>query len=214
MAEKLRNCKSTSRKELHERIIQEAKRLFKANGIKVMTMDSIAADLTISKRTLYEEFPDKETLVMEVLDYMQEEKNKNFRQIYETSQNVLETILRVYYWILQSVSTTSKDYFNDLNRYPQVAKMHEKNKLQARADVVSFLMKGVEQGLFRDGINYNIVNEFLDAQLEAMKVIIQKYPTEKVFEVLAFTFLRGIATDKGNKLIDKYKQDYEARLIK
>jgi AcrR family transcriptional regulator len=44
--------KNNSREELHNRILQEAKRLFMSNGIKVMTMDSIAASLTISKRTL------------------------------------------------------------------------------------------------------------------------------------------------------------------
>ena len=49
---------STSRVELRERIILAAVELFTTNGIKSITMDEIAASLGISKRTLYEVFPD------------------------------------------------------------------------------------------------------------------------------------------------------------
>ena len=58
---------STSRVELRERIILAAVELFTTNGIKSITMDEIAASLGISKRTLYEVFPDKETLLEECI---------------------------------------------------------------------------------------------------------------------------------------------------
>ena len=57
---------STSRVELRERIILAAVELFTTNGIKSITMDEIAASLGISKRTLYEVFPDKETLLCDL----------------------------------------------------------------------------------------------------------------------------------------------------
>ncbi len=208
--------KNNSREELHNRILQEAKRLFMSNGIKVMTMDSIAASLTISKRTLYEEFPDKETLVMEVVKQVQCENEVMFSKVYEESDNVLQSILRIYYLVLQMVRDIHKDYFFDLKRYPSVNKMHEENKLRDRNKVVTFFQKGVSQGLFRGDMNYEIVNVFLEAQLEALKKseITEKYPFNDVFDTLIFTFLRGIATDKGLLLIEKYKSDYFAGSLK
>ena len=50
----------TPRPELRERIIETAVKAFAAQGIKSITMDDIATSLGISKRTLYEVFPDKE----------------------------------------------------------------------------------------------------------------------------------------------------------
>ena len=55
------------RLELRERIIDTALNSFATHGIKSITMDDIAAALGISKRTLYEVFSDKETLLMECL---------------------------------------------------------------------------------------------------------------------------------------------------
>ena len=208
--------KNNSREELHNRILQEAKRLFMSNGIKVMTMDSIAASLTISKRTLYEEFPDKETLVMEVVKQVQCENEVMFSKVYEESDNVLQSILRIYYLVLQMVRDIHKDYFFDLKMYPSVNKMHEENKLRDRNKVVTFFQKGVSQELFKGDMNYEIVNVFLEAQLEALKKseITEKYPFNDVFDTLIFTFLRGIATDKGLLLIEKYKSDYFAGSLK
>ena len=57
----------TPRPELRERIIETAVKAFAAQGIKSITMDDIATSLGISKRTLYEVFPDKETLLEECI---------------------------------------------------------------------------------------------------------------------------------------------------
>jgi len=49
--------------DIRKKIIEEAGNLFMKNGIRVITMDSIALSLCISKRTIYENFKDKEDLI-------------------------------------------------------------------------------------------------------------------------------------------------------
>ena len=49
--------------ELQQRIIKQATRMFFCNGIKSVTMDMIASQLGISKRTLYENFKEKNEFV-------------------------------------------------------------------------------------------------------------------------------------------------------
>lgn len=62
------NAKEISnRVELRDRIIVKATEAFTLHGIKSITMDDIATSLGISKRTLYEVFEDKETLLREVI---------------------------------------------------------------------------------------------------------------------------------------------------
>lgn len=52
-------------KELRNRIIDKAAVLFTRHGIKSVTMDYIASQMGISKRTLYENFKDKDQLLLE-----------------------------------------------------------------------------------------------------------------------------------------------------
>lgn len=78
---------STSRVELRERIILAAVELFTTNGIKSITMDEIAASLGISKRTLYEVFPDKETLLEECILKSQKDGDIFVKGVIETSSN-------------------------------------------------------------------------------------------------------------------------------
>lgn len=92
---------STSRVELRERIILAAVELFTTNGIKSITMDEIAASLGISKRTLYEVFPDKETLLEECILKSQKDGDIFVKGVIETSSNVLEVLLRCYQWSIE-----------------------------------------------------------------------------------------------------------------
>ena len=84
------------RLELRERIIDTALNSFATHGIKSITMDDIAAALGISKRTLYEVFADKESLLKECILQKQAERDKYLQEIYEQSNNVLEVILAVF----------------------------------------------------------------------------------------------------------------------
>lgn len=61
------------RAELRKRVILEASSAFAKSGIKNVHMDSLACALSISKRTLYELFCDKEQLLLEVFAMHQQE---------------------------------------------------------------------------------------------------------------------------------------------
>ncbi len=64
----IENAKENSQRvELKDRIIETASEAFTAHGIKSITMDDIAASLGISKRTLYEVFRDKESLLTQCI---------------------------------------------------------------------------------------------------------------------------------------------------
>ena len=87
---------ASQKAELRERIIMTATEAFTLKGIKCITMDDIAAALGISKRTLYEVFADKESLLKECILHKQAERDKYLQAIYEQSNNLLEVILAVF----------------------------------------------------------------------------------------------------------------------
>ena len=197
---------STSRVELRERIILAAVELFTTNGIKSITMDEIAASLGISKRTLYEVFPDKETLLEECILKYQKDGDIFVKGVIETSSNVLEVLLRCYQWSIERFHATNKKFFEDIKN----------NRNRSSEDTVNFFKEGVKQGIFRDDVNFAIINLLVRDQLDLLmnSDICNEYSFLEVYESIMFTFLRGISTEKGARVLEDFICEYRKNQVK
>lgn len=198
------------RTELKERIIVTATDAFTATGIKSITMDDIAAYLGISKRTLYEVFPDKETLLKECVLKIKEERDTYMKGVYERSSNVLEVILAVFKKSIEVFHTTSKQFFEDIKKYPKVHEMMKNDHDNDSESTIAFFKQGVGQGLFRADVNFAIVNLLVKEQFDLLlnTNICNEYPFLEVYESIMFTYIRGISTEKGAQVLDEFIQEY------
>lgn len=205
---------STSRVELRERIILAAVELFTTNGIKSITMDEIAASLGISKRTLYEVFPDKETLLEECILKSQKDGDIFVKGVIETSSNVLEVLLRCYQWSIERFHATNKKFFEDIKKYPKAYQLMKNNRNPE--DTVNFFKEGVKQGIFRDDVNFAIINLLVRDQLDLLmnSDICNEYSFLEVYESIMFTFLRGISTEKGARVLEDFICEYRKNQVK
>ena len=84
---------SAYRQALRGRIVEAAMNAFRERGIRLVTMDDVAADLGISKRTLYETFDKKEDLLYEALVMFHETRRAQMEQQLANCENVIEIIL-------------------------------------------------------------------------------------------------------------------------
>ena len=207
---------STSRVELRERIILAAVELFTTNGIKSITMDEIAASLGISKRTLYEVFPDKETLLEECILKSQKDGDIFVKGVIETSSNVLEVLLRCYQWSIERFHATNKKFFEDIKKYPKANQLMKNNRNRSSEDTVNFFKEGVKQGIFRDDVNFAIINLLVRDQLDLLmnSDICNEYSFLEVYESIMFTFLRGISTEKGARVLEDFICEYRKNQVK
>ena len=160
--------RSASRAELKERIIESAMQAFKTHGIKCITMDDIAASLGISKRTLYEVFANKEMLLEECILKEREETNQYIRTILGTSAHVLEVVLKLYLRSIEKFHATHKSFFEDIKKYPKAYELLKNDKNHDSDEVLSFFREGVKQGIFRDDINFAIVNLLVHEQIDLL----------------------------------------------
>ena len=200
------NAKEISnRVELRDRIIVKATEAFTLHGIKSITMDDIATSLGISKRTLYEVFEDKETLLREVI----------LENLLAESTNVLEVILVCFQKSIEMFHQTNKRFFEDLKKYPHVFNMVKKNRDKDSESTIAFFKSGVEQGIFRDDVNFAIVNLLVREQFDLLMNtdICKEYPFLEVYESIMFTFLRGIATERGARVLEEFIQEYRKNRI-
>lgn len=202
-----------SRSELRERIIQTAVQSFCTHGIKSITMDDIAASLGISKRTLYEVFADKESLLEECILKGQKDGDEFVRGVLATSSNVLEVLLRCYQWSIEKFHTTNKKFFEDIKKYPKAYELMKSNRNRSSEDTVRFFKEGVTQGIFRDDVNFAIVNLLVRDQLDLLmnSDICNEYSFIDVYESIMFTFLRGVSTEKGARVLEDFICEYRER---
>src|SRR5690554_3066002 len=99
--------------EIKERITRGAGNLFFSHGIKRVTMDKIAAEVGMSKRTIYENFNDKTDLLRASLDFFQEEHNRNLERMTGQAHNVIELIIGIMHYGIESIRVVSPVFLDD-----------------------------------------------------------------------------------------------------
>ena len=206
---------ASQRAELKERIIATATEAFTTKGIKSITMDDIAAALGISKRTLYEVFVDKESLLKDCILTVQAERDRYLQEVYEQSHNVLEGILAVFQKSIEMFHKTNKRFFEDIKKYPKVYNMMKERSESDSEKTMSFFMLGVEQGIFRSDVNFAIVNLLVREQFDVLlnTDVCNEYSFIEVYESIMFTYIRGISTEKGAKVLEDFISEYRRNRI-
>lgn len=140
---------------MKDNIIDTALNLFRRNGIRNVTMDMVAAEVGISKRTLYEYFQAKDSLVEACLTKELDRRRQMASEIISSSNHIVETyILFTWNYILE-LRRTHYLFMQDIRRlYPGTLckqaydfESHLKNK------VASFVRQGQQEGVFRKDIN-------------------------------------------------------------
>ncbi|HIU54190.1 MAG TPA: TetR/AcrR family transcriptional regulator [Candidatus Gallibacteroides avistercoris] len=195
--------------KVKERVIRIATDLFLRYGIKAITMDYIAGQLGMSKRTLYEIFKDKDSLLLSCVQHVDEERVKEVEEIKKKTTNSIELFLSVYQRSLQKLRCTNQNYFSDLKKYhPSVFVYYEANKEKNLQNFIMLLEQGMNEGYIRKELNVEIISFLLSAQLELLiksnDIYLNKYSFMEVFETIVMNFVRGIATPKGVAFIDEF----------
>lgn len=195
--------------ELESRIVRKASELFQLHGIRAVTMDFIATEIGISKRTLYEVFADKDTLLIKTLEYQEEQNSRERAELAKTCSSSFELCLKEYERVIRGLRRINRNYMRDLQKYhPKVAVYFEKSREANRKRMIGNTEKGMEEGYIRPELNSKILALLLQAQLE---VLISSDVVEsnhlsflEVFETIVTNYARGIATPKGLALLEKY----------
>lgn len=196
----------TPKSELHNKILEVTKDMFYKQGIKQVRMDDIAKELSISKRTLYEIFKDKETLLLECIKRKQQLQKDKMQTLDLSQANVLEVALRYYQYTIEELPQINPIFFEDLKKYPNVVNYMKEERNKDFKNVVNYFNQGIQQGIFRPEVNMelsiHLLNLTFDNSMESK--IYKRYPMEEIYRAIMFTHLRGIATEKGLKILNDF----------
>lgn len=179
-------------------------------GIKSITMDDIAKHLSMSKKTIYQYFKDKNEIVCLTAKNHLDRESAEIAGIMKNASNSVQVIFEMSKCVQKNVSGMNPSVLYDLQKYHHKAwAFYEKFKHETvTKSIEETLKRGVAEGYFREGINPALLAIFRTEHVQ-MAFNIQLFPRNKfdfmeIQEQFLDLFLHGILTKKGRELWNSY----------
>ncbi|MBS1916325.1 MAG: TetR/AcrR family transcriptional regulator [Bacteroidetes bacterium] len=199
--------------ENKDRILEKATDLYMRYGIRSITMDEIASQLGISKKTIYQFFTDKDEMVEAVVDQEVKKSADECLHCKGISENAVEEIFIAIDMMDELLKAMNPLIMYDLEKHhPKAFKKLRDHKYQFMYRMIrENLERGIKEELYRPEINIDVItkNRIESAFLGFNQDIFpqSKYKISEVAYELAMFFLHGVTTTKGKKLIEKYSNE-------
>lgn len=196
------------------KVIQKAGELFLTMGIRNITMDYLAIELGMSKRTLYEFFGQKDTLVIEALHEIFRQENEELRRIIVDSDNVVEALFKIIRRKKELHTSLPRVFVEDAAKYmPKMRECVFNDKDSLRLNSLSFLMleRGVKEGVFRKELDIMIVDQFILDMIQLIhshsRIAVNNLSSDELLNNILMPYLRGLSTPKGLALINNFFEE-------
>lgn len=192
------------REGLKNQILATAMEAFAAQGIRAVKMDDIARTLTISKRTLYEIYSNKEVLLFETVRKKRSDGEQWIKERLAASANVIDIILQIYMQKAEEFRSTNQLFYTDLEKYPQILRFLRQDSQTQKLRLKQFLERGIDEGYFRRDVNTDLVMLSFEALGENIQrhSLYKLYTFDELFFNVFMVMLRGISTQQGIEEID------------
>jgi AcrR family transcriptional regulator len=191
---------------ISSKIFEKARHLFYTIGVRNTTMDDLAKELGISKKTLYKEIENKADLVKFCVQYDLKKDEDSIYQISANTENAIEELLLIASHIYSELQTFHPTMMHDLVKfYPESWTLVENHRdIFAKKNITDNLKKGIQQGLYRKDINTEMVTMLqLHLSFLPLQVNIKNFkPADVYLEILKYNFY-AIATPKGIELFQQ-----------
>lgn len=194
-----------------DKILERCERLFLRYGIRSVTMDDVAHELGISKKTLYQYFSNKEDLVHRVTEYHFEQESRNAEKIRREAKNAIEEMFGIVRWMNEFSKDLHPGILYDLKKYHseswQVFLDYRNNVIYAC--IRENVERGKKEGLYREELIADFIARMYIAKVEMFidpEIFPpDKYPPQKTYSIFMDYHIRGIATARGIKYLAKNK---------
>ncbi|MEO7529885.1 MAG: TetR/AcrR family transcriptional regulator [Sediminibacterium sp.] len=198
--------------EPQERIVSKAHELFMRYGIRSVSMDEVANHLGMSKKTIYQFYADKDALVEDVINIEINEKQGECKQHRQKSENAIHEFFMATDMLLELLTHMNPALIFDMEKYhPKAFKKYNDHKNSFLYTLIKDNIEwGKKEGLYREEVLSDVMARF---RLGSIFLIFNpevfpggKHTLPVIVSEITDNFLFGLASAKGQKLIQKYKQ--------
>ena len=189
--------------EQQEKWLKRVEELFLRFGIKSITMDDVARELGISKKTLYQFVESKDDLVQKMLSRHIEQEKTTCNILFGAASNALEEMYIVIEGDTQQLKQMKANIIHDLQRYHPEAweKVSEYQRGFLYTVVRNNLERGIREGLYRSNLDVDIMTKLhISGSLQLFNEDIfphAHYRYDQIFREYMLHYLYGIVSEKG-----------------
>lgn len=190
-------------------ILSKVRELYMKYGIKSITMDDVARELGISKKTLYQHVTDKDDLVGKFVDNEIEIRQAEICNCFRVGFNAIEELFEISLFMNKLMREQNPATDHDLKKYyPN----HYQKSIKARREgmynyILLNLKKGKKEELYRDDMDEEIIAKIYLSRVESIPFndlyTIEEFTSIRLFVELLTYHIRGIATKKGIAVLEK-----------
>jgi AcrR family transcriptional regulator len=199
--------------ETQQRIQSRARELFLKYGIRSISMDDIATQLGVSKKTIYQYFTDKDGLVDAIIEEEINHMQQECLDCIQRSKNAIDEIFLTLRLAIEQFRNMNPAILHDLQKFHPLSYGHiEKHKRQFLSKVIAAnIERGIREDLYRREVSVDIMSKF---HLESMMLLFdqeafpaQQYKLADLNREVTEHYIYGLATPKGIALIESYKRE-------
>lgn len=198
--------------EPQEKILKTSLGLFFKYGIKHVTMDDIAKELGMSKKTIYQFYKEKDDLVNQLCSVELKAQEFQFDEMNRAAKDPIHEIMLISEKMRKMMQNISPIFFLDLQKfYPSAFQRFQSFKEDcAYKNIFINIKSGIEQGVYRADLDPEFASRLRLAQIDMLMFgnyfSFDKVSFAKTHELVLDIFIFGICTVKGHKLFNNYKK--------
>jgi hypothetical protein len=196
-------------------ILLKVRDLYTRYGIKSITMDDVASDLAISKKTLYQFVTDKDDLVGKFIDMEIEMRQVEIDKCFCVGYNAIEELFEISVFMKKMARDQNPATEHDLKKYypHHFQKIVKTRRERIYNYLLMNLIKGKEEGLYRKNMDEKIIAKLYLSRSENIHFSelfsVEEFTSDKLFLELLVYHIRGIATARGLIVLEKKIKEVE-----
>ncbi|EID76383.1 TetR/AcrR family transcriptional regulator [Imtechella halotolerans] len=201
---------------MKEKILQYAADKFLSHGFKSVTMDDIASEMGVSKKTLYQHFSNKTALVKETVTFVMSNINCNIDLLRQEGINPISELFKVISLVQHTLKDEkSSPQFQLMKYYPKIYNaVRQEQFFIIEQCIGDNIRRGIQQGIYREDVDISLATRFYFNGMMELKNSDIFSPQQYHMPVLMTSFLeyhvRAIATSKGVKILEDILKERES----
>lgn len=186
-------------------------------GIRSVSMDDIARELGISKKTLYQQVENKSDLIRQVFVERSSEEREVIEEMRQQSENAIEELVVVARFMISKLRLISPTSRYDLEKYYQdvYRELDQLHMTFFTHFIQENLKQGIKEGLYRKNVEVGVVAKLFVGMATRLAhndyFAVKDYSLEDLVSQLFFYHIHGVASEDGMRIVRKYlgKEDEE-----